>query len=345
MSGFCKLNKHPSVEYRCVSQEEGTRECNELEPPGTIVQPICRSPHYYNHGVLGPMTCIDGHWNHVAICTPECGRVASEGGLNNVQLQGHWRGDLPWHASIYRKTTTPFQQICEGTLISTTVVISAAHCFWTEMKKLQPADNYAVAVGNLYRPWNEPRDLHAQKSDVEDIKIPLRFQGAITNFQEDIAILRLTQAFQYNSYVRPVCLDFDVNFDSTQLKSGKSGQVATWNRLGSNKLEYPALKVVELLYMDIDECLANIPPSFREYITSDKICAGHGNGTDPALCRGDGGGGLVFPDTERGIERFYLRGIMSVAPINDNSGCSTLSGFTQILKHEIFIKEHALGVI
>ncbi|XP_026318464.1 modular serine protease-like [Hyposmocoma kahamanoa] len=287
--------------------------------------------------------CVGGMWSMAPPkCVRACGTTTPSGDL--LRTDGHGR-DWPWHASIYKKTTTPYMQLGEGTLISTTVVISAAHCFWTDVGKLQPAENYAVAVGNLYRRWDDPRDVGAQKSDIKDIKIPVRFQGAITHYQEDIAILRMTQAFEYKIYVRPVCLDFDVNFDNTQLQSGKLGKVATWNVPGLNINKPPALKVVELFYMDITECLANVPPGFREYITSDKICAGYSNGTGPALCKGDSGGGLVFPNIESGVERFYLRGIMSVAPINENNGCSTLSGFTQILKHEHFIREHALDII
>ncbi|XP_026318818.1 vitellogenin receptor-like, partial [Hyposmocoma kahamanoa] len=72
---FCKVNRHPSVQYRCLISEgengaEGTRECNELEPSGTIVQPTCRAPNYYHSGLLGFMKCVNGNWDHVATCTP-----------------------------------------------------------------------------------------------------------------------------------------------------------------------------------------------------------------------------------------------------------------------------------
>ncbi|XP_026326314.1 venom serine protease Bi-VSP-like, partial [Hyposmocoma kahamanoa] len=215
-----------------------------------------------------------------------------------------------------------------------------AHCFWTDVGKLQPAENYAVAVGKIYRPWNDPNDKHAQKSDVNEIRVPPRFQGASTNFQEDIAILRLTQAFEYKTYVRPVCLNFDPNFDSTQLQSGKLGKVAGWGLTGENGPASQVLKVVELPYVDIEECLNRVPLSFREFISSDKICAGYGNGT--ALCKGDSGGGLVFPNKDRGIERFYLRGLVSTAPKNENDcNAFTLTSFTHVIKHEIFIQKYA----
>ncbi|KAF9414620.1 hypothetical protein HW555_007549, partial [Spodoptera exigua] len=249
-----------------------------------------------------------------------CGRVTPEGVDLIIDGRIAKRGELPWHVGIYRKTTKPYKQICGGSLVTNRIVISAAHCFWDDISKQQPASMYAVAIGKIYRPWANERDTDAQKSDVKEIKIPVRFQGSAANFQDDIAILILETAFVYQTYVRPVCLDFDVNFDRRQLQPGKLGKI---------------LKVVELPYVDIEQCILSSPPGFREYITSDKICAG------TALCKGDSGGGLAFPESDRGIDRYYLRGIVSTAPNNENlCNSHTLTSFTQIVKHEHFIKEY-----
>ncbi|CAH2217215.1 jg173 [Pararge aegeria aegeria] len=72
---FCRLNRHPSVEYRCLSTGAitGSRECGPLEPAGTIVQPNCRTPNYYYPGVLSNMNCIDGSWDYIAQCKPDEG--------------------------------------------------------------------------------------------------------------------------------------------------------------------------------------------------------------------------------------------------------------------------------
>ncbi|KOB68890.1 Pattern recognition serine proteinase, partial [Operophtera brumata] len=77
-----------------------------------------------------------------------------------------------------------------------------------------PASQFAVAVGKLYRPWNDRVD-EAQKSDV-----------------------------------------------------------AGWGLVGENGKASPTLQVIELPYVEIGTCIADSPPNFREYITSDKICAG-----------------------------------------------------------------------
>ncbi|KOB63315.1 Hemolymph protein 14, partial [Operophtera brumata] len=169
------------------------------------------------------------------------------------------RGQLPWHAGVYRRTVTPYQQICGGSLVSNNVVISASQ--------------FAVAVGKLYRPWDNPVD-QAQKSDVKVIHLPERYQGAGAHDQDDIAVLVVAREFQFNTYVRPVCLDFNYHFEVQQLYPGNHGKVAGWGLTAANGNVSSVLQVVDLPYVDIRTCINNSPPEFGEYITSDKICAG-----------------------------------------------------------------------
>ncbi|XP_045457168.1 modular serine protease-like [Melitaea cinxia] len=336
---FCRLYKHASVEYHCIitGNVRGTRICGPLEPAGTKVKPVCRL-NYYNPDILNYMKCIDGNWDYIAICKPECGTITPEGIQLIINGTTAQRGELPWHAGIYTKKTIPYMQICGGSLISTTTIISAAHCFWSDVNKLLPATDYAVAVGKIFRPWNNPNDVDAQKSDVADIKISPYFQGTAANFQDDIALVVVATPFTYQVFIRPICLDFDVNFDRQQLNENNLGKVAGWGLVAKNGKASQVLKVVELPFVRIEDCIRMSPQNFREFITSDKICAGYTNGT--SLCQGDSGGGLAFPTVERGTTRYYLRGVVSTAPKNEDlCNANSLTTFTQIVKHEHFIKE------
>ncbi|CAH2987638.1 unnamed protein product [Chilo suppressalis] len=338
---FCRLNKDPSVTYRCLltGNSDGTRECTEYEPAGTIVRPDCNTPNYYYPGVLPYMRCIDGNWDYVARCNAECGRVVPKGIDLIIGGRPAERGELPWHTGIYRKTTTPYMQICGGSLVSAKVVISAAHCFWNDTHKALPASNYAVALGKLYRPWAYSGDQDVQRSDVAQINLSPYFQGGTANFQDDIAIMLLASVIEFRPHIRPVCVSFNVVFESRQLSPGNKGKVAGWGLTEENGNASPFLKVVELPFISIQECQTDAPLDFREYITGDKFCAGFRNGT--ALCKGDSGGGLTFPDQEQGNTRYYLRGVVSTAPNNDNL-CNAywLTTFTQISRHEHFIKNY-----
>ncbi|GBP76382.1 Modular serine protease [Eumeta japonica] len=292
---------------------------------------------------------------------------------------GGWRAqsrELPWHVGIYNKLYKPYMQICGGSIISAELVVTgwsystlrimketrkvfmehdeyvlsfhrvvaiqtirAAHCFWSDVEGLAPSSRFAVGAGKLYRPWSAPFDSDGQLRDVNDIVIPKRFRGIQTNFQDDIAIVYVSKPFVFDYDVWPVCVDFDLNLDRTQLTAGNLGKVAGWGFINEDGHTSPELQVVRLPYVEIDQCIVNASPDFRAYITSDKICAGHTNGT--ALCKGDSGGGLVFAKTEKGRDRHYLRGVASTAPNNDKK-CNThaVPTFTHILAHEHFIKDH-----
>lgn len=296
---FCRLDPNPSVDYLCPVQESnGFKACQRYVAPGTSVNPICRSPNYYSSETLKYMKCISGSWDYVAICKPECGRVTPAGTQLLAGGSLAKRGELPWHAGIYSKNTVPYKQICGGSLVYNNIVISAAHCFWDSVKKQLPASSFAVAVGKLHRPWIHKEDPDAQHSEIKDIKIPRLFDGSSANFQEDIAIIILATPFVYHTYVRPVCLNFDNNFSRRQLQQGKLGKVAGWGLTTAHGIAAQVLKVVELPYIDEEICINTFPASFREYVTGDKFCAGYTNGT--AVCQGDSGGGLVFPDIELG---------------------------------------------
>ncbi|XP_063837003.1 modular serine protease-like [Ostrinia nubilalis] len=246
--------------------------------------------------------------------------------------------ELPWHGAVYKKTTTPYQFRCAVTLVTKKVVLSAAHCFWDGVKETAlKAEDFAVALGKTHRPWAAPEDQHAQKSDVAEIKLPARFRGGLTNYQDDLAVLVLAKEITFSPHVRPVCLDFDVIFERQQLKENSLGKVASWGGIKPSK----TYKVTEMMYFPIEQCIAESPPDFREFLTSDKICTGFTNGT--GLCRGDGGAGLSFPSMERGRTRYYLRGLVSTAPTSSEDFLCTensLQTYTQISKHELFIKEN-----
>ncbi|XP_073963853.1 transmembrane protease serine 12-like isoform X1 [Choristoneura fumiferana] len=343
---FCRLTPHPSINYYCKITGDGvvsgTRACHELEPHGTEVVPECNRPVYYSSSVLLNMRCVDGTWDHVAVCQPDCGTPTAVGQplvFNGTRTK---RGELPWHAGVYDKTFTPFMQICGGSLISTRVVISAAHCFWMDREGLQPASKYAIALGKIYRQWEKAMDTETHKSDVSEIKIPVRYLGEAGHYQEDIALVFMSTPVIYRTYIRPVCIDFSPEFDKNQLQNSNSGRISGWGLTSADGSASPVLWTAELPYVDVEKCIAEVPYAFRPYITSDKFCAGIKNGT--GVCRGDSGGGLAFPSVERGVQRYYLRGVVAPAPYDLVHKCNvdTFTILTHIQHHAAFIKEHVL---
>ncbi|GBP33259.1 Modular serine protease [Eumeta japonica] len=331
---MCRLDPHPSVEYQChvPGSNGGMRPCELYEPGGTVVTPDCRAPNYYSAQFLRNMKCTNGAWDYVATCLAVCGATTPKGEILVVGGRPSEKGEVPWHVAIYNKRKTPYEQIC------------AAHCFWHNSNhKLSPPSDFAVAAGKIYRAWDDERDTDVQRSDVADIKIPDRFLGVQTNFEDDLALLVLSRSLMYAVHIRPVCLELGILFDRKQLAVGNLGKVAGWGLIDEQGTSPQKLQVVDLPFIDIKKCLNDAPRSFREYITGDKICAGYNDGT-AALCKGDSGGGLAFPEIFGGEKRFYLRGVVSTAPPNKmDCNSHAVTTFTHLLRHEYFIKQNYFG--
>ncbi|XP_037299562.1 modular serine protease isoform X2 [Manduca sexta] len=338
---FCKLEPKVNMEFQCVltGDSKGTRKCEEYEPVGTQVAHQCGLNYRSEEYDLGYMVCKEEGWVNVPRCLPDCGKVTPVGTQLIMGGQSAVRGELPWHTGIYSKVQSDnimrYKQICGGSLISRTVVLSAAHCFWDGDQPL-PAEKYAAAVGKLYRKWRETLD-DAQRSDVKELYISEFFMGVENQYQGDIALLVLATAVTYKSHIRPVCISFSRELAKAQLHIGNSGKIAGWGLTASNGTASRELKVVEIPYVDPGVCKEKSVKEFKPFITADKFCAGYDNGT--ALCRGDSGGGLVF--RKRGTERYYLRGIVSTAHhTNDACNSKSLTTFTNLVLYEDFIKEH-----
>ncbi|KAJ0169884.1 hypothetical protein K1T71_014490 [Dendrolimus kikuchii] len=297
----CRLNKHPSVDYFCLT-DGGTRLCNEFELGGTVVKPACKRPDYYYNGFLPAMHCVDGVWDYLAVCSPECGTLPSEDETTIQPVQA------PWHVAVYSKSTrfSPYQ-VCGGSIISNTVIISG---------------------------WTETRDSFAQRRTVSDIKVPPTFNGKPANLVDNIALVYVSEPFEYNLYVKPVCVDFDLEFDVGHLQPGNLAKVPFWDRNSDSGSSTP-IKTSFIPYIAPQECIF-IAGSDSTLITPDKFCLGNSNGVK--FCERNLGSGVVFPERDRGVTRYFLRGIVS-SVVKDDFNCNaTLIAVTHLLKQENFIK-------
>ncbi|KPJ12636.1 Complement C1s-B subcomponent [Papilio machaon] len=331
---------------------ESTRPCKDFEVEGTVIQPTCKEPNYYTPLELPYMVCRRGQWSTLPTCVPECGTLTPKGAPLVLGGETAKFGDVPWHAGIYHKNfeNGTHVQICGGSLISNSVILSAAHCFWDEReKRLHSVKWYAVAVGKLHRDWDNPDDEpFAQKSDVKKIVISNNYLGIDLNYRDDIAIVIVSGPFQYQTYVRPVCLDFRHDFAESQLQPGVVGKVLRRRVGASRQVSKEHDKIcagdkdgIVLCRGDSGGGLAfpeTVFNTVRFYIRG--IAS-----TSIVLCRGDSGGGLAFPETVFNTVRFYIRGIASTSPPStDNKLCNihSFTAFTAISTYQNLIKTHWL---
>ncbi|XP_077284005.1 modular serine protease-like isoform X2 [Arctopsyche grandis] len=340
----CKTLSSSTVNFQCSYQGNNV-SCNDVMLSGTVVKSTCKTRHIETTSKLRTLKCINGDWdNTMPQCVAECGLEKSLGGGLAIGGYNEVSGGSPWHVGIYRLKYNNFGHICGGTIITNRLVVSAAHCFHDDAAgTILNETNYAVAVGKYYRSYYSELDKNPQKFLISRIITPETYGGHDQNLQQDIAVLLLKGQIKFTDSVHPVCLDLLSNtFQKEQVSPGKLGKGVGWGltKEGDVNSASESLIAVTIPVVDYATCRGKVPSSFVRYLTVDKFCAGWLNGT--ALCSGDSGGGLVFDTTERGITRWYLRGIVSVSDLDDTrTTCrkDMYTAFTNVFRHKDFISD------
>ncbi|XP_050085151.1 serine protease gd-like [Anopheles aquasalis] len=228
-----------------------------------------------------------------------CGTVAPLGNRLSINGMRSSRGQFPWAAPIFNIAGVPKPQyICGSSIISTTHLITAAHCmFFPDGTERQPSQLTVVPgmfnIDNFLDNDNQDRDvskIHTHEEYVhEDLLVT----------DSDIAVLVLSQAIIYNDVVRPICLWS--GSDNLDQVVGSKGFVSGWGITESGDAKYPSY--VTAVIKDRRECSRQLG---RLFSANSRTFCGDGEGAVP--CNGDSGSGLAI---KRGRQHF-LRGVVSV---------------------------------
>lgn len=162
---------------------------------------------------------------------------------------------------------------------------------------------------------------------VKFIVIHQKWNPHESNYNGDIAIVKLDSKIKYTKYIVPVCLMGERH----KKQNVDHGKLYGWGVSDDFDSSEPIAKVVDLEISSISECVFGEKGDRRlsHIAWTDSFCAGQkGKG----ICKGDSGSGL-FVKIE---DRYYLRGIVSSAIIVKCSETDKAL-FSDVQKYENFI--------
>ncbi|XP_040580334.1 chymotrypsinogen A [Lepeophtheirus salmonis] len=191
-------------------------------------------------------------------------------------------GSHPWQAAIVKQSFLSKRISCGGALIGERWVMTAAHCVHsTSISAMH------VRLGE----WNVRSQ--SEKFPHEDYAIERKEEHPeykSATFQNDIALLRLTQDVVYKEHIIPVCLpSIQDDFE------GNKAVVIGWGRTAHGQITTPSvLQEVTVKVLSPKTCQEWFKSNKRKEIIykNEFICAGYESGGKDS-CQGDSGGPLV----------------------------------------------------
>ncbi|CAB3385176.1 Hypothetical predicted protein [Cloeon dipterum] len=213
------------------------------------------------------------------------------------------RGQFPWQAAVYIDSAS----FCGGSLISTTYILTAAHC--------AQGASYRVVLGvqNITRPETGSVSLTTTSKIVHPSYNP-------TTLNNDIALLRLPSAVTLSTYISlsrlPRLSDASNTFSGTLATVSGWGKPTDASTSVSDVLRYVSVPVIT------NTACAGVYGS--TVVVASTLCCSGANGL--SSCNGDSGGPLVY--TESDGQRTQIGVVSFVA----SAGCASgnPSGYVRV---------------
>lgn len=267
-------------------------------------------------------------------------------------MGGHtaFPGLFPWQAllSIKDESRVPVDHwFGSGALVSSYWVLTAAHVLCTQRRDKSTVPVVSSHV-HVTMGLTDIRDKWLRLNhSVERLILHPDFD--LQNYNNDIALVKLSQQVILNELVRPVCLPSPRGNDQTQFPlPNMLGVVAGWGinnasasasrqRMNLNFGEMSnVLQYVKLPIVSQDECQASYSSRSVNYnITENMFCAGfYEGGYD--TCLGDSGGAFVMKDPQNG--RWVVQGVVSWGGPEECGSQHVYGVYTQVSNYASWLR-------
>uniref|UniRef100_A0AAQ5Y1Z0 Mannan-binding lectin serine peptidase 1 n=2 Tax=Amphiprion ocellaris TaxID=80972 RepID=A0AAQ5Y1Z0_AMPOC len=298
-------------------------------------------------------------------CLPACGRPSRSLPAQVKRIVGGRSAEpglFPWQVllSVEDLSRVPEDRwFGSGALLSDSWVLTAAHVL-----RSQRRDTSVVPVApdhvKVFLGLHNSRDKRlATNRSVDQIFLHPDFQP--NNYNNDIALLRLSDQVDFNQVVRPVCLPPPLRQDDPPVPLPNSlGVVAGWgisnpntssssSSSSSTLISDPAsaadlgmtsdvLQYVKLPVVSQDECQASYTLRSVSYnITDNMFCAGFFEGGRDT-CLGDSGGAFVMED--KVSRRWVVFGLVSWGGPEECGSQRVYGVYTRVAKYVEWIQTH-----
>ena len=213
-----------------------------------------------------------------------------------------YAGKWPWMVNLFK---------CGGSLISSTWVLTAAHC----IADGDLTEDLFLLLGAFDTSKNEN-----QRIQVKAKRLVIHPQYDKNGLKNDIALIELPAPVVFDGYKQPICLP-----TPNMVTQGKALYAAGWGNTRPESVPSSgSAKLQDLLLQEVAPCTEfNINPA-------QQLCAT--NPTGGRICFGDSGGPLMLQNGEN----WHIVGIMSFAidPCTKGAG-----GFVRVSHYLQWIKE------
>jgi len=188
--------------------------------------------------------------------------------------------EYPWQVLlVLRDGQLPW---CGGTLISSTHVLTAAHCTVHEGREM-PASTFQLRLGE-----HNTADREFIEVEIAEIINHPDYKNHRSYLESDYAILRLANPVPFTKKVSPACLP--ANLSATY--AGVLATTTGWGRLIDGGSSPDVLQEVDVTVMTNAKCKT----AYGDFITSNMVCAAD---TGKDSCQGDSGGPIIAPENGR----------------------------------------------